>query len=75
MQRHVQAEHIDPAGCLACEIDRRFDRIAAAHQKQRLLQGWRQDLPETLVQFEPIDIEEGFVEWLIVRRPRSTAAT
>jgi len=55
----MQAEHIDPAGCLTREIDRRLDRITATHQKKRLLQRWRQDLPETFMQFEPVDIEEG----------------
>ena len=49
----------------------------ATGPKKRLLQRWRQDLPKkTFVQFEPVDIEEGVrVEWLIVRKLRSTAAT
>lgn len=58
MQRHVEAQHIDPTGRLPGEIDCRFDRVAAADQKQRFLQRRRQNLPETLVQFEPVNIKE-----------------
>src|ERR1044071_1566143 len=38
VQRHVEAQHIDAAGCLPCKVDRRLDRIAATDQEQRFLQ-------------------------------------
>jgi hypothetical protein len=53
MQPRMQADHVEPAGSLARQIDRGFNRVAAADQKQRLFKWLGQQFSERFMKFKP----------------------
>ena len=50
MQTRVEADDVQTAGGLPAEIDRGFDRVAAADEEEGALERLREDLPEGLMQ-------------------------